>query len=61
MQLLETEIQQFQKICKEYCGVELSSEEAEEAGMSLVRLMKQLILPEENQNESESRTTTSEA
>ena len=61
MQLLETEIQQFQKICRENCGIELSNEEAEEAGMSLVRLMKQLILPEENQNESESRTTTSEA
>lgn len=61
MQLLANEIQQFQKICKESCGIELSIEEAEEAGMCLVRLMKQLILPEETHDESEPRKTTPEA
>lgn len=62
MQLLDTEIKQFQKLCKESVGIELSPEEAEQAGMCLVRLMKLITLPEGNKkDESESRTTTSEA
>lgn len=45
MKLTDDDINEFQSICKEECGKELSKEEAYESANKLIALMKILLEP----------------